>query len=437
MRRLVICLDGTLNNAEQSVANVDTHKLFKPTNVLKTCRALLPVAADGASQIAYYVEGVGSVISEPVPFPRLYRISETLFGGGAGAGFLARVKSAYRFLVENFQDRDEIFIFGFSRGAAEALALARFIAWTEGLLHKDDEYYIVELFEGFRASTTEKTTVDELMEKINSRGHPRRDPTPAQEECRKREGENRRLLLPVVPSSGDRPAVPAQPRRKIEPARPVSIRFVGVYDTVIALGSRFKREGDVTTTPPEFAFLGGKRPPAIVERACQALAIDERRWDFRPQVWEDGAAGCQDTEQMWFPGVHSNVGGAYPDDGLANGALQWMLSQAAAAGVGFDPAYIKHFIPWVCSDRPSTDTLLYRLGELVRWKRGLGVRSLPAGAKLHESVAWLLLSDETYRPENLLQFLAASPQAIEQFPAPLQPRIRDIVAASAPGRGRR
>ena len=93
-RRLVVCLDGTLNNPEQSVETLGDHSLYKPTNVLKTYRAVLPVAADGTSQITFYSEGVGSSIGEQIPLAHLLRAAETA-AGEAPAATHARGCSVY------------------------------------------------------------------------------------------------------------------------------------------------------------------------------------------------------------------------------------------------------------------------------------------------------------------------------------------------------
>ena len=151
-RRLVVCFDGTLNNAEQEVEELGGHKVFKPTNVLKVFRAVRPVAGDGISQLTFYTEGVGGVIGEPDLFGRELVFLDQLNGGAFATGFEANIKAGYRFLVANYEPGDEIFILGFSRGAAQAQSLARFIDFVGGLLHKEDEYWIIALFDSYRDS---------------------------------------------------------------------------------------------------------------------------------------------------------------------------------------------------------------------------------------------------------------------------------------------
>ncbi|HEV3457520.1 MAG TPA: DUF2235 domain-containing protein [Thermoanaerobaculia bacterium] len=427
-RRLVICLDGTGNNPEQSVETVGNHQLYKPTNVLKTYRAVLPVAADGRSQITFYSEGVGSFIGEPVPLAWLQRDVDSLVGGAFGAGFERGLKAAYRFLVGNYQEPDhqqgdEIFVFGFSRGAAQARALINFIAWAHGLLHKDGEYYIPELFDGFRQGRDVKTVLEAIRARI------RTSPPLAceQERCRENLKESEKTQRQDRHMACDTRETQDAPR--IKDPRPVDIRFLGVYDTVYSLGQG-------AADRQKFGFLIDKVPPPIVKTARQALAIDERRWDFKPEIWQGATDSSQSVEQVWFPGVHSDVGGGYYRDGLANGPLQWMIAEAMAAGLEVDCQYLGHYSPFVCGDRPDTDRGLFRFLEIIRGKNGQGVRELPAGAKLHDSVAWLLMNDETYRPETLLRYLAQDDHRIDQFPDPrLRSAVRAIVSAFKAGTG--
>lgn len=421
-RRLVICLDGTLNSPEQSVEERGPYKLYKPTNVLKTFRAVEPVAADGRTQIAYYSEGVGSFIGEPTPLSGLQKLVDNAAGGAFGVGFERGIKGAYRFLVANYHDGDDIFVFGFSRGAAQAQGLVRFIDWAHGLLAKDDEYYIAELFDGFSHGRKVETVLDTIRRRPSSKS----EISATQAKC-----EETLRGGPAKPAAEAPPPGEAAPNlKRIGDPRPVEVRFLGVYDTVIALGSRLAAdhgEGDVATIAPEFRFLTGKTPPAIVKTARHALSIDEKRWDFRPQVWDDSASPS--IVQVWFPGVHSNVGGGYTHDGLANAALKWMTGEAHDAGLDLNKAYLAHYNPWVCGDRPETDKGFLKIAEFFRGKSGRGVRELPKGARLHESIARLLVADPTYRPENLLRYLAQDETRLDAFAgSQFLPGVKEIVA---------
>src|SRR2546422_608119 len=102
----------------------------------------------------------------------------------------------------------------------------------------------------------------------------------------------------------------------------------------MALGSRFQATAASTSSSAR-TFYAGPAPAACVERARQALAIDEHRFDFRPEIWTHRLAH-QTMEQRWFAGVHSNVGGGYVNDGLANIAFHWILEGAVGQGLKID-----------------------------------------------------------------------------------------------------
>jgi uncharacterized protein (DUF2235 family) len=397
-RRLVLCLDGTWNNAEceDKHRQLGGHKIYLPTNVLKISRAVCPIAADGVSQIAYYSEGVGSLVGDRSRIGRVEVLADRVLGGALGGGFENRIKSGYRFLVGNYRPGDRIFIFGFSRGAAEAQALTRFIDWLGGILRKHDEYWIVELFEGFRDSHAAAGASQKLIEDIRAR-----------------------------------------PRTHIDDPRRTEIELLGVFDTVLSLGYRFLadfRERDVPTVGPGYAFYVSKTPPAIVKKIRHALAIDENRWDFRPQVWQARAAGepAQSLVQLWFPGVHSNVGGGYGNDGFADTALRWMVGEAEAAGLGMDATFLGHFnLGLADGRRRDEDTGATRFYERLRGKIGRGARWLDAGDSagigLHESAVMRLVEEPTYRPANLLEYLAQDGRRMDQVAAAQRPRVRAIV----------
>ncbi len=196
----------------------------------------------------------------------------------------------------------------------------------------------------------------------------------------------------------------------------------------MALGSRFRAAGESTSTASR-SFHVGARPAACVRHARQALAIDEARYDFRPEVWTDHRPG-QTLEQRWFAGVHSNVGGGYVDDGLANLAFHWILDEAAGQGLAVDKSFAAAYRRYPQDRLYRSESLTYRLLDGMRLRYGRGRRSLsdwPATANLSlsASVIHRIQADPAarndngalrfpdlralYRPENVLRFLACQP----------------------------
>lgn len=391
-KTLVLCLDGTWNSTYDMQKRVERgDSVLKPTNVLKTCRAVLPRdPATGGVQVAYYDTGVGSQAKYPGLTNALLAGTDKILGGAWGAGFEGNVEDALSFLVNNWEPGDAVFVFGFSRGASEAQAVTRFLDWCGGLPHKDDAYYLPILFRDYVVSKGERAATDALV---------------AIETKRARDG-----------------------RPPLRPFRPVGVRLLGVWDTVMALGSRFEAKGQSTSVASRSFYVGAK-PPRCVEHARQALAIDEARYDFRPEIWQDHWPG-QSLAQRWFPGVHSNVGGGYVDDGLANVALRWILGEAQALGLAVDPAYVGHFRAYPQDRLYRSEKWTYRVLDALRMRFGRGRRDLaaPAGANLvlDKAVIHRLQADpaertragtprfpelqgKPYRPQNLLRFLACAP----------------------------
>lgn len=265
MKRLVVCADGTWKSRDDS---------GDATNVEKLCDAVLPVAEDGTRQLAGYFPGVGA------------SRKDRLLGGAFGVGLSRNVQECYRWLAQEWEPGDELFLFGFSRGAFTVRSLA-------GMLRN------VGLLPAGRLDLVEEAY-----------GHYRdRDPA-------------------WRPDGPKAVAWRAAHSREVE-----RIRCVGVWDTVGSLG--------VPTSGPlgwwsrrRWGFhdvqLSGR-----VEHGYHALAVDERRKPFAPTLWQadDAHASQQHVEQVWFAGVHSNVGGGYPDCGLSDTTLWWMAGKARAAGL--------------------------------------------------------------------------------------------------------
>ena len=276
-KRLVICCDGTWNEPDQKVHGKPTDET-EPTNVLKTVRGLAPIGADGVPQVVYYDTGVGTRGG-----------FDKYVGGGLGAGLSRNIRRAYRFIANNYHEGDQLFLFGFSRGAYTVRSLAGFID-AAGLLEKDNLRLLPEAYAFYRLAPDQRA--GSLVEQ--------------------------RLRAAGEPLAGQ-----------------VPIQFIGVWDTVGALGAPTPFLGRLTRNWVSFhnTQLG-----AQVRHACQALAVDERRRPFRPVLWTGASGDNQTIEQAWFAGVHSNIGGGYRHCGLSDIALVWLANRAAGQGLAFRSA---------------------------------------------------------------------------------------------------
>jgi len=415
-RRLVVCLDGTWNSTfaeHKRQTKEGEHTVLKPTNTLKLCRAVKPLAGDDRKQICYYDIGVGALAKYDGTANVLLYHSDRLLGGAWAAGFEGNVEDALHFLTLNFRPGDEVFIFGFSRGSAEARAVTHFLDWNGGLPQKQDAYYLPILF----------------REYIKPQG----------------QGDS----TGVVATFTDRPP---------EPFNPVRVKFLGVWETVLALGSRLKAT-DKSTTAGARSFYTNARLAACVDHARQALAVDEHRYDFRPEIW-NSCLPTQTMKQRWFVGVHSNIGGGYGKDGLANVALGWMVEGAKAAGLQLDDAYLHHYlnpdarIAW--GSLYNSKTWGYVLLDGIRL--GNGRRKLvdvpaSANAEIDASVIERMTYDveklkdrvdegaitTLYRPQNVIEFLVAQPNVAAYLskigapalPADVSARIAKLKAQAA------
>lgn len=370
-KRIVICLDGTWQNPYRMRQRDDGSRVLKPSNVLKLSRAV-PAngGGKGRSQITYYDAGIGALVTYPGRANRLLCLVDRVLGGIWGAGFEANIEEAFRFLAHNFAAGDRVFVFGFSRGAAQARALTHFLDWLGGVPAKGDAYFGPLFF----------------LHWIKTRGAGRSED--------------------VTTADGRRPD---------HPMTPVEVDLLGVWDTVLALGSRF-HTGRRSSTG-KWSFFVRPQPALCVAHARQALAVDERRFDYQPEVFV-GCADHQTLVQRWFAGSHTNIGGGYVNDGLANISFRWLVDEAAALGLSFDHDYIKHFNPYPQAQLYRSSSLFFSAFELLRLRFGGGRRRLTgrppeAGLEIDRSVIHRIRSDaaehdqlDRYRPANVFDSLA-------------------------------
>jgi uncharacterized protein (DUF2235 family) len=266
-KRLVICCDGTWNTADRGGGST-------ATNVPRLFDDITERDGQGVEQATYYHKGVGT------------SAGERLRGGAFGFGLSSDVKDCYRFIVDNFEPGDELFFFGFSRGAFTARSTAGLVR-NSGVLRTGEVGRLDAAYELYRDRSA----------------HPR------SEEARKfRESYSHET----------------------------GIRFIGVWDTVGALGIPLSglRLANVINRRWQFHDTDLS---TTVDAAYQAIAIDEKRKPFEPTIWKQqpNAPASQQLQQVWFAGVHSDVGGGYAQRELAAITLWWMKDKAASCGLAF------------------------------------------------------------------------------------------------------
>ena len=339
-KRIILCFDGTWNEPQ---SHVDSR--VNPTNVLKVVRAISPSDNTNCEQVVFYETGVGT---------GGLGFLDKLIGGGTGYGISANIQSVYRFLANNYNEGDEIFVFGFSRGAYSARSLISMIDCV-GLLNKLNMEFVPQAYAYYRTKPEERPA---------SRHHT--------------------LITQLLDS------------------RQPEIKFLGVWDTVGALGAPTPFLGKITKK-----FMVGFHDTTLstmVENACQALAIDERRGPFQPSLWVEGN-GRTRVQQVWFAGTHTNVGGGNLDSGLSDVALEWMLKRACECGLIIDEDYcLKKIQPDLLAKAVNSYSLGYRILETLRvppYVRPIG--STGIGEMIHQSVVDRLRDTrQQYRPVNLI-----------------------------------
>lgn len=271
MKRIIICADGTWNRPEENI-----EKDF-PTNVLKFARGIAPHDNNGTKQIVFYDWGIGSYHNK-------------IGGGAMGAGLEKNVMDGYRFLVHNYEPGDEIYLFGFSRGAYTVRSLC-------GLINNCS---ILKGVEGKR--------VEEAFSIYKTKKH-----TPKSEFSK-------------------------QWRQKYAVQLQTEINFIGVWDTVGAMGLPFTIFGLIE----DKHLFYDRHIGSNIKVARHALSLDEVRNDFEPTIW-DPKPGV-DLKQVWFAGVHADIGGSYKPDSdgtvLADIPMTWLLKEAESFGLQFE-SYLK------------------------------------------------------------------------------------------------
>jgi len=268
-------------------------------------------------------------------------------GGAFGTGLWQKIKDGYTKISQVYEAGDQVFIFGFSRGAFTARSLAGMIAACGLPTQNFSDDLVNTAFDAYRDKPNRADKLKKLAN--NNMANPR-------------------------------------------------ISMVGVWDTVGSLGIP---AAIGAIDPIAYGFLDTSLHPSI-QNAYQALAMDERRAQFPPTLWNGPAADGQTLEQVWFTGAHSDIGGGEPDDlpgttALSDITLGWMMSKAAALGLQFDPTvFAQYTMP--CLPELALD----KFHE--SWKIFCGFprrRSIAANSSIANSVVIRCAEDSSWRPQNL------------------------------------
>jgi hypothetical protein len=340
-KKLVIFCDGTWNEPTE-----------RGTNVVRMLQATDFADADDRPQLTHYIAGVGT------------RKDEKVIGGAFGFGISDNIKDAYAFIVSNYEVGDEIYLFGFSRGAYTARSIAGLVH-NLGVLQRWNLPLVSIAYDHYKDSAPEWRPNGEASKAFRADNcHP----------------------------------------------YPTKIKFLGVWDTVGALGAPY---GEIFGRLIDKLFKTSFHDVTLstsVDAAYHALAADEHRWPFRPTPIaltdyhrERNAANLAEKgfplyAERWFPGVHSNVGGGYPEHGLSDYALVWMAERAAENGLKLlrfpDVKFSvdRPFSPDPTEKIQNSQTFGYRLATvlLVKLPATLGLPSVypRADQSLARHVTW-------------------------------------------------
>ena len=417
MRNIIICCDGTGNEISENISNV-----------LKLYRCLRKTEKTQPRQLVFYDPGVGT-LERPDPWHKLKQDFNAILGLATGFGLDFNVLAAYAFLVHTYQAGDQIYLFGFSRGAYTVRVLA-------GLIHKVGLITPEQVNLAGSGLIAYKQFSSDEAPKLRASLKSLTDVATAEDAAPQSAFDN------------------AAQFARITSTRWPTIRFVGVWDTVASVivprADRFYL--------PSLEELAFTIVNPSVQTFRQAISMDERRCMFRLKKWDapqtykhnrfnDAHAEPQDILQVWFAGVHADIGGGYPEkeSGLSKYPLLWMIDEATSCGLQVNQATVNqlawgiqrkgspysYVVPDVRGDLHTSLSGAWWILEYLpksasykEWparKTHFGYyipdaepRFIPDGAVVHESAVLRMDAMPSYRPVNL-------PKHYEKFPMPGAP----------------
>jgi uncharacterized protein (DUF2235 family) len=368
-KNIILCSDGT-GNQDIKERGTNVFKLYEAVDLQghKSKPDLIP-------QVAFYDDGLGTSSLTLLKF----------IGGAFGWGFSHNIRDLYTELIHVYQPGDRLYLFGFSRGAYTVRALAGLIQYS-GILDVD-KFDAPELRLQVRKCLQDFKAVAFRHLKSDSERRCRIPVLELREEAIRRRAAYGAIMHPEYAPGGE-----------------IKIEFIGVWDTVGAVGVPFDWLKNLLSRigPVRFSDL---TLGSHVKTACHALSIDDERRTFYPELWNEQHGKDTRINQVWFAGAHSNVGGGYPKQGMSLVALDWMMAQAEHQGLRF-----------IHNDREYVNSHQDVHGNLYDSRAGLSVyyrwspRNLPRlcaehnieKAKVHVSVIERIANGTNgYAPGNI------------------------------------
>ena len=381
MKRIIFCFDGTWNRIDSK----------HPTNVLLMASSIAPIDDEGISQIVHYDNGVGT------------NWYDKRIGGAMGVGLLKNIRQAYQFLIFNYNEGDEVYAFGFSRGAFTARSFVGFIR-SAGIIERHYSQHIekaVDLYKG-------REFTDDLK-KLDFRAKYSRHISVSHED-----DSYRCETYPNEYKHGQ--------------AHPFQFRYLGLWDTVETLGIR-------KVIHPWKPFGLGKKPytapghryhnhqlSGMVAAGRHAVALDEGRRNFDVEPWgnlEKYNAKFNfpfdhhnpNFQEKFFPGTHGSVGGGGYHTGLSDGAMSWVMAGASETGLKFDDDPEALHYQLAPNFRDPIDNIkkgeagffskILRKTSRPRSHRPQNLRDVYLSAQYRWAYQGLLPEGKPYRPETL------------------------------------
>jgi uncharacterized protein (DUF2235 family) len=416
MKNIIILCDGTGNEISENISNV-----------LKFYRCLRKTDRSEPRQMVFYDPGVGT-LARPNPWRKLVQDFTAIMGLATGYGLDDKVLQSYLFLVEHYEPGDRIYLFGFSRGAYTVRVLAGLIHKV-GLLTPEQANLAGSGLTAYKQFSSDgQQSLGAELKQFTDGGEP---PPPANKDDQ------------------------AAQFARITSTRWPLIRFVGVWDTVASV---------IVPRPdrfywPSFEELAYTLQNPSVKTFRQAISIDERRCMFRLKKWDQpqnfmhnrfsatNNSEPQDILQVWFAGVHADIGGGYPEkqSGLSKYPLIWMIEEAVKCGLTVNPRTVntlawgaprtgspfKYVEPCVKGELHNSMNAAWRILEYYpknakykewparqvyfgRYIPDAEPRLIPENAFIHESAVRRMDAVKEYRPVNL-------PSRYQTFPMPQAP----------------